>query len=154
MLRAVLAVLIVAALLAVSQPLITQGRQEHAATLLGEEIDDLVGESRDLIATDEAVNGSGARRIVGVELPPARRFSAGANYVEINGGETPAVEWAVDGGRARRRVLEGLRYRTPDGESLRLAGEGSRRLVLRLVGPPGDPVVAVKRFEPPGDEDA
>lgn len=154
MLRAVLAVLVVLALLAVSQPLITQGRQEHAATLLGDEVEGLIDESRDLVATDEAVNGPGARRIVGVELPPAGRFSAGAHHVEIHGGATPTVEWAVDGGRTHRRVLEGLRYRTPDGEPLRIAGEGTRRLVLRLTGPPGDPIVAVDRFEPPGDEHA
>lgn len=155
MLRAVLAVLVIAAIVAVSQPAIQSGRQDHAATLLADEADGLVDNARDLVKTDEAINGPGARRIVTVELPAAQRFSAGANYVEITGGDTPTVEWAVDGGRTHRRVVEGLRIRTPNGAPLRLEGEGERRLVLGLTGPAGDPVVTVERFEPPGgDRDA
>lgn len=152
MLRAVLAVLVIAAILAVSQPVIQGGRQDHAATLLAAEVDDLVGSARDLVRTDEAVAGPGARRIVTVDLPPPRRFSAGANYVEMTGGRTPTVEWAVEGGATHRRVLEYARFRTADGEPLRLEGTGEHRLVLSLTGRPGDPVVLVERFEPPGGD--
>ena len=152
MLRAVLAVLVVAAIIAVSQPVVQQGRQDHAATLLADEVDDLVDAARDLVATDEAVDGPGARRIVTVTLPASRRFSAGANYVELTGGNAPVIEWAVDGSAPERRTIDGLRVRTPDGAPLRLAGEGDHRLVLRLTGPAGDPVVRVSRFEPAGGE--
>lgn len=148
MLRAVLAILVVAALLAVSQPVVSGGRQEHAATLLADEVDDLVGDARDLVRTDEAVDGPGARRIVALELPRSGRLVAGTRYVEITGGEAPIVEWAVDGGTAHRRVFENLRVRTPDGDPIRIEGEGTRRLVLGLTGPAGDPIVAISRFEP------
>lgn len=152
MLRAVLAVLVVLAILALSQPAIQQGRHDHAATLLADEADAFVEESRNLVRTDEAVDGPGARRIVTVELPAAQRFSAGANYVEISGGETPRIEWAVDGGATQRRLLEDLRLRISDGDTLRLEGSGDHRLLLRLTGPSGDPVVDVSRFEPPGGD--
>lgn len=152
MLRAVLAVLVIAAILAVSQPVIQGGRQDHAATLLAEEVDGLEKAARDLVRTDEAVAHPGARRIVTVELPELRRFSAGANYVAVAGGKTSTVEWAVGGGGSHRRILEDARFRTPGGEPLRLEGTGDRRLVLSLTGPPGDPVVLVERFEPPGGD--
>ena len=155
MLRAVLAVIVVAAILAVSQPVVQQGRQDHAATVLADEVDGLVEQARDLVKTDEAVDGAGARRIVTLELPASQRFAAGADYVEITGGETPTIEWAVDGGNAHRRVFDGLRVRTSGGEPLRLAGDGEQRVLLALTGPPGDPVVEISRFEPPGgDNDA
>lgn len=155
MLRAVLAVLVVAAIVAVTQPAIQQGRQDHASTLLADEVDALLDQGRDLVRTDEATAGPGARRIVTVELPSPQRFSSGASYVEIDGDDPSTVEWAVEDGRSQRRVLDGLRLRTPDGEPLRLERPGDHRLVLGLAGSPGNPVVDVRRFEPPGDpEDA
>lgn len=155
MLRAVLAVLVVVAILAVSQPAIQQGRQDHAATLLAAEVEAFVDEGKDLVRTDEAVDGPGARRIVTVELPAAQRFSAGASHVEITGGEPSTVEWAVEGGATRRTVLERLDLQTVDCDPLRLERPGDHRLLLTLVGSPGDPVVEVRRFEPDGGgEDA
>lgn len=155
MLRAVLAVLLVAAILAVSQPVIQQGRQDHAATLLGDEVDELVEQAVDLVATDEATDGPGARRIVTIELPAERRFSAGANYVVIDGGTPSTVEWAIDDGTTHRRVLEDVRLRTPDGDRLHVRGSGRQRLLLSLDGRPGQPVVEVSRFQPvSGDGDA
>lgn len=155
MLRAVLAVLAIVAILAVSQPAIQQGRQDHAATQLSAEVEAFVEEGTDLVRTDEAVDGPGARRIVSIELPASQRFSAGAGYVEITGGDPSTVEWAVEGGPARRTLLENLDLHTPDGEPLRLERSGDHRLLLKLVGSPGDPVVEVSRFEPPdGDENA
>lgn len=152
MLRAVLAVLVVLAILAVSQPAIQQGRQDHAATLLAGEVEDFVEQSEDLVRTDEAVDGPGARRIVTIELPASQRFSAGASYVEISGGVPSSVEWAVDGGATQRSLLEDLTLQTPEGGSLRLERAGDHRLLLALAGSPGDPVVEVSRFPPPGGE--
>lgn len=153
MLRAVLAVLVIAAILAVSQPVIQGGRQDHAVTLLAGEVDDLTDAARDLVRTDEAVAGPGARRIVTVELPKPGRFSAGANYVEVDGGQPSTIEWAVDGGAAQRRVVEDVHFVTQNGEPLRLEGGADRRLVLSLTGSPGDPTVRVERFEPSDSDD-
>lgn len=153
MLRAVLAVLVVLAILAVSQPAIQQGRQDHAATLLAEEVEGFVDESEDLVRTDEAVDGPGARRIVTIELPASQRFSAGASYVEIIGDTPSSIEWAVHGGATQRTLLEDLALQTPDGDPLRLERAGDHRLLLTLTGSPGDPVVEVSRFEPPGGEE-
>lgn len=155
MLRAVLAILVIAAIVAVSQPVIQGGRQDHAATLLAGEVDGLTDAARDLVRTDEAVAGPGARRIVTVELPKPGRFSAGANAVEIDGGQPSTIEWVVDGGTTHRRVLEDVRFRTAEDESLRLEGTGEQRVVLSLTGSAGDPTVRIERFEPPdGDDDA
>lgn len=152
MIRAVLAVLVVVAILAVSQPAIQQGRQDHAATLLADEVERFVEESRDLRRTDEVTDGPGARRILTLELPESQRFSAGTSHVEIAGGDRSTIEWAVDGGGTQRRLLEDLGLRTPDGSPLRLERPGEHRLLLRLVGSPTNPVVEVGRFEPPGGE--
>lgn len=152
MIRAVLAVLVVLAIFGVSQPVIQQGRQDHAATLLAEEVDEFVEQSQDLVRTDEAVGGPGARRIVTVELPADRRFSAGASYLEIDGGARPTVEWATEGGDRRRRVLDGLSIRTPGDGPLRLERSGTHRLLLSLGGSPGEPIVDVDRFDPTGGD--
>lgn len=154
MLRAALAVLIVVAILGVSQPAIQHGRQDHAATLLADEVEEFVDASRDLVRTDEAVAGPGARRIVTITVADGQRFSAGGDYVEITGGDTPTVEWAVEGGRSHRQRLSDLRIRTPEGEPLRLQRSGDHRLVLTLTGPAGDPIVRVRRFDPRGGTDA
>jgi len=147
MLRAVLAVLLAAAILTVSHPIIQQGRQEHAATLLAEEVDDLVAEAKDLVATDEATGGPGARRIVTLDLPTSGRFSAGANAITIDGGPPPRVEWAVEDGRTERRILEDVRLRTPDDDPLVVRGSGQERLLLALDGRPGEPVVEISHFQ-------
>lgn len=152
MIRAVLAVLVVVAILAVSQPTLQQGRIDHSATLLADEVEQLVQQGQDLVRTDEAIGGPGARRIVTIDLPASGRFAAGTNSVEIQGGRPSTIEWAVEGSTTRRRVLESLRLRTPAGEPLVLARGGEHRLLLTLRGSPGDPIVDVSRFDPAGGD--
>lgn len=150
MLRAVLAVLVVLAIVGVSQPVISQGRQDHAATLFADEVGEFIETAEDLRKRDEAIRGPGARRIATVELPASDRFSAGAVYVEIRPGEPGTVEWAVEDGPTERRSLAGLDAETPNGDPVRLEAEGEHRLELRLTGPRTDPTVIVERFTPPG----
>lgn len=164
MIRTVLAVALAAALVAVSQPAITQAGRERTATTVASEVDRFVERAEDLRDTDDAVAGPGARRIVTLSLPEDRRFAAGVDRVSFEprvGGDdrddanaSSAIAWVIGGGDRHERVLERVRLDTPDGTPLVLSEPGHHRLVLSLRGSSANPTVHVRRLDPGDGSDA
>lgn len=159
--RTVLAVALAVALLAVSQPAIQTATREHTAREVADEVDRFVERAESLVEADDAARQSGARRIVTVTLPHDGRFSAGVDELAFEPRvlgdprappmDASAISWVVEGGDTHRRVLERLRIDTPNASPVRLQEPGRHRLELSLRGSNVDPVVAVQRYERPGE---
>lgn len=142
MIRAVLAVVLAAALLAASLPAIDDARRERTGTAVHEEVDRLVDAARRMAATDDP--GAGARRVLVVRLPAEGWTAARVDALAFR--ENGTVAWTVGGRTSERRPPIALRS-AGDG-ALILRGAGPHRLVLSLDGTVAHPVVTVRRFNP------
>lgn len=153
--RTVLAVVLAAALVGVSQPAIEAAARERTANHVAEAVEEVAGHAAGLVETDDAVAGAGARRTVTVHLPGRTLTRAGVEYLRFqpSGGEASvgsnrsAVSWRLSGGDARRRVLESVRLVTSGGEPVVLREQGRHRLVLSLRGSNAEPRVHLQRHD-------
>ena len=151
MLRVVVAVGLATALLGASMPAVETARVDHAHARTDAEVDGLAATADRLSErNDPAPPGvPGARRTLTLHMPGPSWASASLDYLLIPGPSTDrppgTVRWRVDGGRETTRNFP-VPLVGPEG-GLRLAGGGTRRLVLEYVRRDGREVVAVRRPE-------
>ncbi|MHB9288389.1 hypothetical protein ACKVMT_15270 [Halobacteriales archaeon Cl-PHB] len=145
MLRAVLAVAITAALLAVSLPTVDSARVDHAETLVAEELDRLETAAERLAAENDPT-GPGqpaARRVLRLRLPAESWGSTGVDRLHLP-GDGSTVTWQVAGGGTHhRRIADG--HLVGQAGGLRLGGSGSQRIVLVFRERHGESVVVAAR---------
>jgi hypothetical protein len=161
MLRVVVAVVLASALLAASLPGMELAAHERSEATLTAEADRLRTAIADLRHRESAVaTGTGARRVVTVEIPARSRTAAGVAALALGGvpgrggpDERTAADlaWRVDGGEVATRRLPGVRvvhYR--DGrvvdEPLVLEAPGDHRLALTRIERDGERLIAVRRL--------
>ncbi len=145
MIRAALAVVLAAALLAASLPAVDDVRRDRADAAVRAEVGAVERAAADLFESDEP--GAGARRVVAVDLPAASWSVAEAESVAVRRNGT--VSWQVAGH---------VRTRRPTDPPLQPAGDrpivldptGRTRLALTLSGSRDDPTVTVRRFKSDG----
>lgn len=149
MIRAVLSVLLAAALLGASFPAIDAARQDHSETAIRTQLDRVERAATAMLATDDPTD-AGARRLVTLRLPAKSWTDAGTESVRIGSasdGSGGRFTWSVDGDTRGVRHLPDVPIRTErDAGVLTLAGPGRHRLVLSLDGTATDPVVTVRTF--------
>lgn len=147
--RVVLAVLVAAALVAVSLPAVDDGRERATDRAVRGEIDRIERAAADLLATEETVrNASSApRRTVTVSLPERGWHRAGVGRLAIRepdaGSTRGSVAYTVTG-RSQRVTRVDVPLR-PAAGTLELRGSGDYRLRLRLVRVDGERIVVVDR---------
>lgn len=166
MLRAVLAVAIAAALLAVSLPPIDAARRDNADSAMRRTLEHLETVTENLERNNDPVpvGSAGATRTVTVRIP-ARGWHGvevtrvtigglkGADAADTNGSDV--FGWRLRGGprhvlRVDRVDIHAVAAGTvlPDDRPLVLGEPGRHVLELRLVRLEGNPVVLVRRFKP------
>jgi hypothetical protein len=135
MLRAVVAVVLGAALLATTLPAVETAKHQRTETQVAGELDRLESAVADLRARDQATVEPGARRVVTVHIPHRDWTHAGVSYVALGGRPVDArgdrngttFAWRIDGGEERTNHVTGVRV-----EAAGMAGD--RPLVLREPG--------------------
>lgn len=146
MLRVTVAVALAVAVLAAITPALAAVRIGHADATVRRQLTAVRATVADLVASDDAVRGPGARRVRTVRLPHRSAGSAGVAWVELGGGpEGHRLGWRVRGGRPRH-----LRAPVPvgrAGRSLVIRTAGRHRLVLALVRGPDGGTVTVRRLK-------
>lgn len=159
MLRAVFAVTLAVAMLAVTVPAMETAGVATADTRTETAVETVIDEMRALAISEDPVpkNHQGARRFVTVRLPARSWTTAGVEYVSIDGapGEPSpssnrtAFAWKVTGGTMQTTHVPSLRIRASarDGNGpLVLERGGRHRLRLSLVAADGErPLVVVDR---------
>ncbi|MFB6165079.1 MAG: hypothetical protein ABEJ31_07960 [Haloarculaceae archaeon] len=161
MLRAVLAVVLAAALVGTATAALDVAGHRQSDRLVDAEVERLVAAARDLQASEAAVavGRPGARRHVTVHLPGKDLTTACVAYLAIGGdpladdrGDTTAatVAWKIVGGTRRNRRIAGLSVEhavdgRPTARPLVLREPGVHHLVLTLVRRNGRRVVLVSR---------
>lgn len=154
MIRAVLAVALAAALVALALPAIDDARERRADRQVRAEVAAIERAADSLLAADETSPGPGAKRVLSLSLPEASWTVAGVENFAVRGGaghpgRRSAVSYVV-GGRSRRIAVDAPLY-VPDCP-VSLAGGGDRRVVLELVRVDGRPAVAVRTGRSGSDE--
>lgn len=150
MLRGALAVVLATALVAASMPALEDARRDHTSATVRSELEAVERAAGDLLATDDAIPGSGARRVVDLRLPAESWTDAGVERVTVGpapDGPGGLFTWTVTDGHRHDHRLPDVPLRTADGERVAFRSAGRHRLVLALDGTPGDPVVTVRRFK-------
>lgn len=134
MIRAVLAVLLAAALLSVSFPAVDAAARERTAAQMDRAVDRIVAAATDLQSEDPGSTVELApRRVVTVRLPDRSLTSVGVEHVTVaGGGDDPArISYALVGHTPTSYRVDAP-IATPDGPIV-LRATGEQRLVLRLV---------------------
>ncbi|PSP86196.1 ABC transporter [Halobacteriales archaeon QS_1_68_17] len=155
MLRAVLAVVLAGALLAVSLPAIDDARADRTAAHLRSEAGEFERELGTLVAGDDAVRPGkpGARRVISLRLPRRSFAAAGVEVLRINSsgaagrpGSTRIV-WHLAGGRNGSLTIDVARVQRADGDGpLVLREPGTHRLAASLRRTSGGRVVVLRRL--------
>jgi hypothetical protein len=151
--RAVISVVLAAALLAVALPAVDDAAATRTAATVEADAERLRDVATALAATDDAVPAGrpGAHRVVAVRLPPDSLATVPVDHLAVGGRpgaesgspdpSTAAAEPPDDtpdllayrlAGRPTRTVRVPVDLRTPDGPVV-LRGAGTHRLTLRLV---------------------
>ncbi|WP_121822208.1 DUF7311 family protein [Halostella salina] len=147
--RVVIAVLLAGALVAVSLPLVDDGRGRATDRQVRGEITRVERAAADLLATEETVadRSRAPRRTVTVSLPERSWHRAGVEQLTVrpppDGASTGRIRYAVAGRPEAVATLD-VPLRPAD-DSLELRGSGEYRLRLRLVRVDGDRTVVVDR---------
>lgn len=147
--RIVLAVLLAAALLAVSLPAIDDGRQRATDSQVRGEVARIERAASDLLATEETVPNRtlAPRRTVTLSLPERSWHRAAVDALTVqpppDGGSRGRIRYAV-AGRPGTTVTLDVPLRPAAGR-LELRGSGEYRLRLRLVRIDGERTVVVDR---------
>lgn len=138
MIRALLAVVLAAALLAASLPAVESAAADRTAASLDREVDRLERAGHSLLADDDP----GARRIVSVSLPAASLAAAGVDSFAVSCDQRCLVRYVLDSGASRSRRLD-LPLATPEGE-VRFGSPGEHRLTLALREGEDDRIVTLR----------
>lgn len=143
MIRLVVGVVLAAALLAASLPAIEDARVDRTNAQVETTTSRLRVAAASLLATDAAVVGPGARRVVTVRLPDRTLTSAAVRSFVVRCRPFCTVVVDFEGGHRRTFRLDDLPFRTPAGP-IRLDDPGPHRLVLGLRPAADGPVVTVR----------
>lgn len=154
MLRAVVAVVLGAALLATTLPAVETAKRQRAAAHVAGEIDRLESAVADLRAREQAAVGPGARRVVTVHIPHRDWTHAGVSYVALGGRPADArgdrngttFAWRIEGVGERTSHVAGVRVEAATGEGpLVLRDPGTHRVAVELAWRDGERRVLVSR---------
>lgn len=138
MIRALLAVVLAAALLAASLPAVESAAADRTAASLDRDVDRFERAGASLLARDDV----GARRVVTVSLPADSLSAVGVDAFTISCQPHCTARYTLDTGASRVHRLS-LPLATPDGP-VRLSRAGDHRLVLGLDGDNDSRVVTVR----------
>ncbi len=138
MIRALLAVVLAAALLSASLPAVESAAADRTASALDREVDRIERAGASLLAEDDP----GGRRVLSVSLPGGSLVAAGVDSLTIRCRPNCVVRYALDTGAVRTRRLD-ARFVTPDGP-VQFGTPGDHRLVLRLAEGDEGPIVTVR----------
>jgi hypothetical protein len=146
--RTVLALVIAAALLAVSMPAVTDARLDHTEATVRAEVQGIERAMRSLRATDDPVaGGDGPRRQVTLTVPERSWTDSGVRDLVVRPGNESGlcVRWRLRGGRTgTTRVGSGPV--TVAGSPLRFGTAGRHSVVVSLTAGPSGPRISVRRF--------
>lgn len=136
MIRAVTAVMLAVALLAVSLPALEEAGRTHSDTRVATELDRLESAARALKARSAATRqGPTARQTLTLSLPEATWAHPGLAWLRVPPPGGGPVGWRVDGGAAHScRLLDGDLVGPPGGLTLRKGGSHEVVLLLRPGG--------------------
>ncbi len=166
MIRVVVAVVLTAAVLAVSLPAIDHAATSRSDALAAGEADRLVATIEDFAAREDALAGDDpARRLVTVHVPEASVTAAPVEF-ELHAGSEPQVVYRIDEGVDRPTAIdvpiavdaaaitagdegpsEGENRTLADDGVLTLSEGGPHELRLKLVSTRDGTVVVVSRTE-------
>lgn len=164
--RALFAVALAVALLAVALPAVDTAGRDRAASQTRDAVATLVDAARTLAGDNDAVADADAAARTSLTLslpgsgfasaplasltvgPPADGHTPTAGAVEVGEDGDPTadatrVTWRVAGGQRHATAVGGLRMRASGGGRFRLERGGPQRVVLRLVAREGERVVTV-----------
>lgn len=153
MIRVVLTVALATALFAASLPAVDSARADRTAAALDADLAQVRAATTGLVDHDDPTHPgvAGARRVVGISLPPSSWTRAAVDSVTVAGGgggadtdrRVSTVGYTLKNGR-QRRVEVDAPLRTPEGP-LVFDESGTHRLVATLRGGDGGAVVVVRR---------
>jgi hypothetical protein len=146
--RTVLALVVAAALLAVSLPAITDARLDHTEATVRAEVEGIERAMRSLRATDDPVaGGDGPRRQVTLTVPARSWTDSGVRGLVVRPGNESGlcVRWRLRGGRTGTMRVGSGPVRVA-ASPLRFAAAGRHRVVVSLTAGPAGPRISVRRF--------
>jgi len=145
--RVVVAVVLTAALVAVSMPAVSTARADAADSRIDRQLAALGERLETLVATNDPTAGPGARHVTELALPAGTVTSAAVRRLRIGSREGVGVaSWRVGDTSADSTRLAGVPIRAPDGGSLTLREAGTHRLVFGLRLRSGRTVLTVRRL--------
>lgn len=139
--RAVLAVVVAAVLLATVLPAVDSVRADRTNGAMERSIDRIQRAGHDLLARDAA--DAGARRVVSVSLPARSLAAVGVDRFVVSCSPRCRVRYRLTDGRTRRDRIPSVPLATPDGP-VGFSEPGTHRLVLGLATGNGSRVVTVR----------
>ncbi|WP_340100825.1 DUF7311 family protein [Salinibaculum salinum] len=147
MLRTALAVLVGAALLGLSLPVVDDARVGHADSQVRTELDTLETAAERLHSeSDPVAAGTPGARIERTVVLPTRSWgTAGLDRLRIPARTNERIRWQVAGGQVQTRHTNPPLVAPPDG--LKLRERGRIRLTLSLERRGGAVVVVVSRAD-------
>lgn len=126
MIRALLAVVLAAALLVASLPAVESAAADRTAASLDRDVDSLQRAGTSLLARDDA----GARRVITVSFPADSLTTVGVDSFTIGCQPRCTARYTLETGASRTRRFS-VTLATPDGP-VRLSRPGDHRLTLGL----------------------
>lgn len=139
--RAVIAVIVAAALLAAAIPAVDSVRAERTSSAMDRTVERIERGGTALLRSDAA--DAGARRVVTVSLPSRSLVAAGVDRFVVACSPDCEVRYRLAGGQLRSHRMRSLPLATPDG-SVRFSTPGRHRLVLGLERIDDERVVTVR----------
>lgn len=141
MIRAVLAAVVAAALLAAALPAVESVRTDRTTAVMDRTVERIERAGNSLLASDAAE--AGARRVVTVSLPARSLGSAGVEWFAVNCSPDCTVAYRLAGVQAESHHVRSVPMTTPDGP-VRFSKPGDHRLSLGLARENGTRVVTVR----------
>lgn len=141
MIRAVLAAVVAAALLAAALPAVESVRTDRTSAAMERSVERIERAGNGLLASDAA--DAGARRVVSVSLPARSLASAGVERFTVSCSPDCAVRYRLAGGLAERHRVRSVPLATPEGP-VRFSKPGTHRLALGLARENGSRIVTVR----------
>ncbi|WP_225333607.1 DUF7311 family protein [Halomicrobium urmianum] len=144
MYRAVLAVVLAAALVGAASPAIDHARRAATDATVADQLSTVEAAADRLAAADDPIAGAGARRVVSITVPRSTWSDAGVRRLTLQWrpNRGTVATWDRPDGTRRRTLAGPLR---PTADAPLTFGPGRHEVVLRLDGTPADPVVTVSR---------
>lgn len=145
--RVVVAVVLTAALVAVSMPAVSTVRIDAADGHIDRQLTALGERLRTMVATNDPTTGPGARHVTELTLPARTVTSAAVTRLRLGTRAGAGVaSWRVRDASTDRKRLAGVPIRGTDGGNFTLREPGTHRLVFGLRRQSNRTVVTVGRL--------